>query len=230
MIKVLSWNIRQGGGSRLTQIVGALKTIGAHILVLTEYRNNDRGVTLRAKLLALGYRYQAVSAAAADDNSVVMASKLPFDSVISTCPDESYPHNVLIGNFKAFQIYGGYFPHKKKHTLFDWVVSEMENRSEPIIVCGDLNTGKNYVDQAKNSFWYEDQFIKMTEELGHDAYRQVHGDRQEFSWYSHQGNGYRYDHTVITPDLAPIVTDCYYLQDYRESKVSDHAPMILELG
>ena len=89
MIKVLSWNIRQGGGSRLTQIIGAIKAINAHILVLTEYRNNDRGSTLRSKLLALGYRYQAVTASPTDDNSVIMASMIPFDASISDCPDES---------------------------------------------------------------------------------------------------------------------------------------------
>ena len=230
MIKILSWNIRQGGGSRLTQIVGAIKTINAHILVLTEYRNNDRGSTLRAKLLALGYRYQAVTASSADDNSVIMASMIPFDASISDCPDASYPHNVLIGKYKASVIYGGYFPHKKKHTLFDWVVDEVKNRTAPIIICGDLNTGKNYVDQKKNSFWYEDQFIELTQELGKDAYRHIHEDKLEYSWYSHQGNGYRYDHTIVTPDLVPIVSNCYYLQDYREQKISDHAPMVLELG
>jgi len=86
------------------------------------------------------------------------------------------------------------------------------------------------VDQKKKSFWYEDQFIELTQELGKDAYRHIHEDKLEYSWFSHQGNGYRYDHTIVTPDLVPIITNCYYLQDYREQKISDHAPMVLELG
>jgi len=99
-----------------------------------------------------------------------------------------------------------------------------------IIIAGDYNTGINHVDQVGKSFWYEDELIKLKKNGYVDAFRHIHGDIKEYSWYSHQGNGYRYDHTYVDEALIPIVKDCYYLNSWREEKLSDHSPMVLELG
>ena len=98
------------------------------------------------------------------------------------------------------------------------------------IVAGDYNTGKNYIDQKGNSFWYTAELENLEKVGMKDAFRHVYGDEEEFSWYSHQGNGFRYDHTYISEGLLPIVKDCYYPHEYRIDGLSDHSPMILELG
>jgi hypothetical protein len=41
MLKILSWNIRQGGGTRLQKIVDSLAEINPEVIVLSEYRNNN---------------------------------------------------------------------------------------------------------------------------------------------------------------------------------------------
>ena len=56
-MRLLAWNIRQGGGSRLPRIADALARHEADILVLSEYRGGEAAARLRAALALLGYRY-----------------------------------------------------------------------------------------------------------------------------------------------------------------------------
>lgn len=229
MIRILSWNIRQGGGSRVAKIISRIKATDAQIVSLNEYRNNKSGVRLRAELLSLGYRYQVVSNAKSDDNSVIIVSKLPCNGLIFPKSDPNYHHNVVCAQFEAFDFYGVYLPHKKKHVLFDFIQDRIASEKASI-VAGDYNSGINGVDQVGKSFWYEDE-IKAFNKIEYiDAFRLKNGDVKEYSWYSHQGNGYRYDHTYIHEDLSPITSACYYDHEVRQDNISDHSMMILELG
>jgi hypothetical protein len=53
-MRLLAWNIRQGGGSRLLRIADALKRHDADIVVLSEYRGGPSAPRLVAALHALG--------------------------------------------------------------------------------------------------------------------------------------------------------------------------------
>lgn len=229
MFKLLSWNIRQGGGSRVLKIINKLSKENAHVVILSEYRNNASGNTIRNGLLKAGYRYQNVTASEKDKNAAAIFSKMPADQLLFPNSDIDYPHNVLSNRYDAFEIIGMYLPHKKKHNLFDLLIKKATN-DFPVILAGDFNTGKNHIDQKGNSFWYTDKLVELEKAHCIDAFRFVHGDANEYSWYSHQGNGYRYDHTYISQSLTPLIKDCYYLHKWREEGLSDHSPMVLELG
>lgn len=229
MLRILSWNIRQGGGTRTLKIISKLADYAADILALSEYKNNDSGRKIRAALLSSGYRYQIVSAASSSENSAAIFSKIPCNSFLFPSCDETYPHNIVAAQYEAFMVYSMYLPHKKKHNLFDFLIEEAQ-KPLPSIMVGDYNSGKNYIDQKGKSFWYEDKLIEMERLDYFDAFRKSRGNVKEYSWYSHQGNGYRYDHTYVHSSLMPIVKDCYYLHEWRESGLSDHSPMVLELG
>ena len=229
MLRILSWNIRQGGGSRIQKQVNALESEGPEIVILSEFRNNDSGSKIRLALLKAGYRYQNVSAALTNDNSAAIFSKLPCNQRLFPQSDEIFPHNVVCNDYDAFSVFGMYLPHKKKHKLFDFLLTEI-SQGKPAILAGDFNTGKNHIDQKGNSFWYEEKLFALEKQDYVDAFRHKHGSVQEYSWYSHQGNGYRYDHTYLHKSLLPILTDCVYLHDWREQGLSDHSPMLLSLG
>lgn len=227
MLNILSWNIQQGGGSRVLGICQAIIKYNATIVVLSEYKNNDKGETIRGKLLSAGYRYQAVSHAAKDVNSVLIASKLPFNSVIHPKSDAEYSANIIEVQMEAFNLFGVYLPHKKKHMLLNYMQSVIHDSDKPYIITGDYNTGINHIDQVGKSFWYQPEMHKF-EELGYiDAFRHIHKDLKDYSWYSHQGNGYRYDHFYVHKMLAPILKQCDYLHDWRINKLADHSPMVL---
>jgi len=228
VLDILSWNIRQGGGSRLVKIVSAIGKLAPEVIALSEYRNNKSGTKLRSSLLQLGYRYQVASHADTDANSAFLASKYPCDLSIFPKADEEYAHNIVCARLPAFDVYSVYFPHKKKHKLFEFLMEE-ELGEKPAIIVGDYNTGKNYIDQAGNSFWYTEQLEDLEKKGYVDAFRHVHGEAKEYSWYSHQGNGYRYDHTYVSEELLPFIGDCKYLHQWREDGLSDHSPMVLTL-
>ena len=78
--------------------------------------------------------------------------------------------------------------------------------------------------------WYTDKLTALEKENYVDAFRHIHGQKEEYSWFSHQGNGYRYDHTYLSESLLPIVKNCYYIHEWREEGLSDHSSMVLELG
>jgi exonuclease III len=63
-----------------------------------------------------------------------------------------------------------------------------------------------------------------------DAFRHWHGyEREEFSWFLKRGTlrtGRRFDHIFCSPDLR--IRRCEYLQDYRASGLSDHAPLEMD--
>ena len=46
-VRLLAWNIRQGGGARLPVIGEALARHDADVLVLSEYRGGDSALRLR---------------------------------------------------------------------------------------------------------------------------------------------------------------------------------------
>lgn len=229
MFTILSWNIQQGGGNRVNKIIENLTLQAPEVIVLSEFKNNDKGQLIRNKLLSAKYRFQGITPAKSANNSVLIASKVAANFTWFSGIDDEYSHNILEADFGAFVLYGVYLPHKKKHTLFDFFQQKVKNSKKPIIIAGDFNTGINYVDQKGNSFWYEAD-LKELQSLGMlDAYRFIHGDKKEYSWFSHQGNGYRYDHTYVSESIKNIIHSCDYLHDWRENKLADHSPMILEL-
>ncbi len=229
MLSILSWNIRQGGGTRVSKILSALTESKAEIVVLSEYQNNASGLKIRLGLMQAGYRFQHVSPAPIKQNSAAIFSKLPCNQFLFPKCDETYPHNILASEFEAFTVLGMYLPHKKKHQLFDFLI-EYTQQDKPCILVGDFNSGINGVDQVGKSFWYEDKLKKLQSQGYTDAFRHLHGQVKEYSWFSHQGNGYRYDHSYVDQSLLPITSKCEYLHSWREEGLSDHSPMLLGLG
>ncbi|MFK7821074.1 MAG: endonuclease/exonuclease/phosphatase family protein [Planctomycetaceae bacterium] len=229
-VSILSWNIRQGGGSRVDGILEAIRVDGSPILVLSEFRNNDRGLAIRSTLLKRGYGYQVVSAAQGPENSVLIASRFPCGSALFPTADPVYANSIVRADLPVCRLYGVYLPHKKKHRLFDFLLEDELDDEEPAIITGDFNSGKNGIDQAGDSFWYSDKLTALEKRGYFDAFREIHEDSRVYSWFSHQGNGYRYDHTYLHAALKPILKDCFYIHEWRKEGLSDHSAMKVVLG
>jgi exodeoxyribonuclease III len=230
VLKILSWNILQGGGSRLFAIINALRTGLYPIVILSEFRNNASGTRLKELLYKNGYVHQLMSNASANENTVFIASTLPFEGIVYPNADPLFTNNIITAKFSAFHIMGVYLPHKKKHQLFQYITKIVTDSETPFIIAGDYNTGHNFIDQKGDSFWYQ-QELKALEATGYkDAFRFLYPKEEAYSWFSHQGNGFRYDHTYVHSDILPIIKNCYYIHEWRQNGWSDHSAMVLELG
>lgn len=227
MLDILSWNIQQGGGTRVRKIIDALRQQQATIIVLSEFKNNDKGELIRQELLKHGYRFQAVTAAAKKENSVLIASKIACHTILHPNSDPVFGHNIVEIQTKAFHLMGVYLPHKKKHVLFDYIQELIKESPVPYIITGDFNSGINEIDQKGTSFWYQEAMHRFPTLNYQDAFRHFYPDERTYSWYSHQGNGYRYDHCYVHETLLPVLEDCFYLDAWREEKLSDHSPQVL---
>lgn len=70
-----------------------------------------------------------------------------------------------------------------------------------------------------------------------DAYREVHPEEQQFTWWDyrqghfHRGLGLRIDYLLLDASLAPRLVECGIRRDYRKgAKPSDHAPLVASLN
>jgi exodeoxyribonuclease III len=229
-LKVLSWNILQGGGTRINAIANSIIAIQPNFVLLSEFKNNLSGKKLMEMLAANGYTFLYFYETNTTENSVLIASKMEGIMIDLTYDiSEEFLHNVISVNFSGFALTSVYLPHKKKHKLFNTLNNLVSDQSLFHIIAGDFNTGINYIDQLGNSFWYEEDFKNICMEKLKDGFRYKHQDIQEYSWFSHQKNGFRYDHTLIDTRIVTLVSECKYLHDYRINKISDHSPMLLSI-
>jgi exonuclease III len=62
-----------------------------------------------------------------------------------------------------------------------------------------------------------------------DGWRHLNGQRREYTWYSHHGNGFRIDHTFLSPSALPRLKAARYDHAPRRRKVSDHSMLWVEI-
>jgi exodeoxyribonuclease III len=232
-MKIITWNIRHGGGKRIKDILSVLKRHqDAEVVVLTEFRANANLPILVESLRNLGFQQIVHPSAEPKNNSVMVASKVK--ATWKVFPElAEHQQRVVQLSYGECQIYGTYFPLKnKKVPVFDFFLAEAKKQGpENMLIVGDFNTGKHYLDEAGATF-YQSEYLERLEELGlEDLWRAQHGDKRAFSWFSpRKKNGFRIDHMYGGRRLAKQVKDCYYDQDPLRAGFSDHALMVLELN
>ena len=226
-----TWNLRHGGGKRIKDIVRVLsENSRTDIFVLTEYRNNSNKEYLSIELEKLGYKYQYNPNSEPKLNSVLIVSKIELKTEIFEILNEHKQRVIKVFN-DDFSIYGCYFPLQNlKKDVFEFLLTQVkENRDEKIIIVGDYNTGKHYIDEKGKTFYCSEYFNKLEESGMTDAWRYINNDKKEFSWYSNEGNGFRLDHFFVKSNIKDSIKSCRYIHKYRDEKISDHSMMELEI-
>jgi len=228
---ISTWNLRHGGGKRIEKIIEVLsENSETDIFVLTEYRNNKNKEFIKSELNKLGYIYQYNPNSDPKLNSVVMASKTDFNAETFDTLNEHKQRVIKISN-QNLSIYGCYFPlHNLKKEVFEFLLNQVnENKTENIIIVGDFNTGKHFIDEKGKTFYCSEYLDKLEQSGMIDAWRFINGNKKEFSWYSNAGNGFRLDHFFIKSNLKNRLKNCEYIHKYREEKISDHSMMMMRI-
>lgn len=230
-MKIVEWNIRQGGGTRIDQIIGNILNHDSDYYVLTEYRNNENGRKLIESMAKNGYVHHFALPADKNKNTVMIGSKHNFSTTVfyEELQDEYY--RVLKIESDELILYGTYFPQKnEKKKIFEFLLKEIAvETTKPTIVIGDFNTGKPFVDELKNTF-YCSKYMDFIEQCGYvDAWRFIHHDEREYTWFSNKGNGFRVDHAFINANYKNNIVECYYSHDERIHKLSDHSMMEIKI-
>ena len=248
LTRIISWNIRAGGGKRVAGILAQLLKWQPQIIGLSEFRGTPASQWLAAELAKAGFLFQisSVNPNSPAKNALLLASRFALQSV--TVPKmPRNPDRWLLANVKIVPsvILGlMHVPNYTTPTLkYPYLASVLRMidawDAGPGLVMGDTNCGERGIDEEKLSppkFQREHDWMVGMEQRGWvDAYRHNQGDKHEYTWYSHRNNGFRLDHVFCSPHLAPAIKAVRHVwgndskQKQRRDSLSDHAAIIVDI-
>lgn len=119
-------------------------------------------------------------------------------------------------------------------------VTTLRDAGRELIICGDYNIAhkkidlKNWRGNQKNSGFLPEERAWLDALFGPlgfvDAFRVINQDEEQYTWWSNRGQayannvGWRIDYQVITPGLTERLRS---VEIYRDTKFSDHAPLVI---
>ena len=247
-IRIVSWNIRAGGGRRAEGILAQLLQWRPNIICLNEFRGTPASQWLADSLSEAGYGYQlsTINSKAPAKNALLLASQFPLQQ-LSLANMPKNPERWLLASIDTSSAITLGLMHVPNYTTprlkYPYLNSVLRLarawHSGPGLLLGDSNCGKRSIDEEKPSpprFQREHEWIVGMEKRGWaDSFRHLHGDRREYSWYSHRNNGFRLDYAFACPRLAPalgLARHVWGISDEepgRREGLSDHAALLLEL-
>jgi len=236
-VKLLSWNILQGGGRRAAAIVQTIRGHAPDIVTLQEFRRGSGEIEIVAGLKAIGLKYIHIPETQGHENTILIASKFGFDAG-PFLPEPHNPLHMLEAYFSAEQL--GFelslicvhFPQKKAQIpLFE----ALKNDSDGLLlmntmIIGDMNCGIPLIDSDSKSFYATHYYQDLLQMGWIDSWRSRHVDAREFTWTSNRTeNRFRYDQVLASPVLDRRLKRAVYDHLPRRSKISDHSAIIVEL-
>ena len=244
-LKFLVWNIRAGGGKRISQILAAIVRHQPDVCGLSEFRGTAASQWLSNELKALGYTHQRVAQGAPSDraNVVFVASKIPL-KIVRWPGAPSEPGrwlSVRLATPNPVQFCLVHIPNEVTGRKDDYLdaVTRIAGRlkGRDAIIAGDTNSGRPDVDEQSPVFGprYTRWFDALASHGWEDSFRLVAGNQREYTWHSPQkDNGFRLDQAFISSSLKDRLTSFKHEwieapDTNRRDAVSDHAAMIFEL-
>lgn len=244
-MRIVSWNIRAGGGKRAEKIFDQLMRWQPDVIALSEFRGTPASQTLAHKLGESGWPHQIQSTVKKEPakNALLTASRYPLTK-LKTRHAPALPYRWLLTRIDCdhpFVLGNMHIPNFNtglKYPYHAQVLKMMGRwRLGPALFLGDTNSGKAYIDDATGIFWRrEHNWMEGIEALRWvDAFRHLHEDKREYTWYSHRDNGFRLDQAFLNPALVPTLRTFRHAwghnpeQPQRRDALSDHAAMILEI-
>ena len=236
-MKLLSWNILQGGGRRASDIV---KTIAEHapdIVTLQEFRRGSAEVEIIAGLKAAGLKFIHIPETEGKKNTILVASKFGFDAG-PFLPEPNNSLHMLEAYFSSeslgfeLSLICVHFPQKKAQiALFEALKTDSESLLDMnAIIIGDMNCGIPLIDSDSKSFYATNYYQDLLHAGWIDSWRSRHLEAREFTWTSNRtDNRFRYDQILASPKIDKYFESVTYDHDPREKKYSDHSIIIAEI-
>lgn len=252
MTLIATWNvnsIRQ----RITHLLDYLKDQSPDILLLQETKVIDEAFP-RMELEDAGYNLAIHGQKTF--NGVAILSKTPLDDISIGLPGNDnddharYIEAVTTIDERVLRIASVYVPNGSevgsdkfahKMEFFDRMLAQWErwlSYEEACIMGGDYNIAPSALDvYAPDKLngtvcYHEDERAKIRTIMNRgitDAYRAMHPDRQEFSWWDYRGGGWqqnkglRIDHLLLSPQATDMLCDAGIDTQLRAAdKASDH--------
>ena len=244
-MKIVAWNIRAGGGTRVNDIFRQLVEWDADTILLSEFRGTAASQLLARMLAETGWSNQLSSIRAPHnkDNGLLIASRWPVTPLpyrIRCAPIRWLACTVQADN-PCF-IGSMHIPNRvsgNKYKFQQGIIRFLKKLPVgPGVLIGDTNSGLRHIDEESAAFGVaEEKWIEQLSRLKwQDGYRHLHGQTRVYSWYSPNGNnGFRLDHAYLNPlTLHRLQSFSYQWGRVRDCArrdiLSDHAAVTLTLA
>jgi exodeoxyribonuclease-3 len=237
-MRIVSWNVRQGGGGvRAQPMAAGLLALEPDVVALSEYRPLASAPLVSA-LRADGLEHVAATEPRRSANGVAVLARAPFHlppspAWLTELQRERWLEVDPAG--ASFTLLNAYVPPIRSG--FDkpgfWralLTAAEQSIHEEFAIVGDLNTGPHRIDEVGATFGVEDAFRELLAQGWVDAFRTLHGDVREYSHGARGVGQHRIDHAFLSPSLAPRLRACFYEHDLRVvERLSDHSPLVLDV-
>ncbi len=247
-MRIVSWNIRAGGGKRASGILAQLLEWQPDVIGLAEFRGTSASQWLAAELSAAGYCNQltSINPKLPAKNALLLASKKLLQPIAAPKMPKNRERWLLAGIATRPTLSVGlmHIPNYTTPALkypFMAALLKMAGawKLGPGLLIGDSNCSNRDLDEENPlgpRFQREhDWIIGMGQRGWADAFRHLYGNRREYSWYSHRNNGFRLDQAFCNPQLVPAIIGFRHAwglnpgQPERREGLSDHAALIIDL-
>jgi exonuclease III len=245
-MRLISWNIRAGGGGRVAGIVAQLQGWQPDIVALQEFRGTapSRQLAHHLESLNLPYHLSTVVPEKPATNALLLASRYPVQLARPAGAPADLPRWLLakIACERPFFIGVMHVPNavSGRKAPFHAAVLNLAQRWRrgPALFVGDTNTGISGLDDVTHVFTpREEAWMHGLEAAGwRDVFRHRYGDKRVYTWYSpNAGNGFRLDQAFVNRRLIDRVGDVSYAwgvdnnAPWRRDGLSDHAALIVDL-
>lgn len=229
-MRIVSLNIRHGGGDRAERLAALLMSLRPDVVVLTEFRLGHSGDLILNQLARSGLRQVASAARLLRQNSVCVIANRSFQRIELPALDH-HEHRLLACDFGDMQLLASYFPQlSDKRAVFEFIRAKgLPYLGTRGVVIGDLNTGLHQQDEVGATFYCAEEFASLLAAGLVDSWRSRNRLAREYSWYSAAGNGFRIDHALCTPTLDAEITAVFYDHQFRKTNLTDHSALVLDL-
>ena len=163
--------------------------------------------------------------------------------------DEGRHIRLDIDNFSIISIYlpSGSSSEARQQVKFEFMkfyepyLKKLIKSGRDVIICGDWNIVhqridiKNWSGNQKHSGCLPEErawlHYLLTKVNWVDAFRMLNQEADQYTWWSQRGQaraknvGWRIDYQMVTPSLGDKIKS---VSIYKETKLSDHAPVIVE--
>lgn len=244
-MKIMTWNIRFGGLFGKTdhsdRILDYLQLQGdTDVFVLTEYQSHSAGLKIAATLHQSGWAYQVSSAPQAEEQGVLIASRLPLEPPPVPAVFPFGPHSTLLQHRVAvahvvahkLTVIGVYMPWAEsevKALFWQQVLAYARQCGERLVLAGDLNSCLAH--DSEQGIALSASALHELRSMMTDAWEACNPEsvtsRERFTWYDQQ-MGRRLDYIFVAPALPAIFAKHAHVA--REQQVSDHSAVMVKLA
>lgn len=236
-LRVLSLNIACPSSGRAERLLSWLGERDEQVFVLTETGSGSGSALMMDRFRDAGWAVQA-PLPRDGERGVMMCSRLALrqrgEPII-----EFLSERVEVASIGGVEIIGVYAPSRdaspariarKRRFLAELLTTVGEGPRTRRLLIGDLNIVERSQRREGGFFDWEYDLYDELPRLGWlDAYRVHHPHRVEQSWVGTDGQGFRFDHAFITADLLTSTQRCEYVHEPRETELTDHSAMAIEI-